>query len=215
MVENIEPGISGAKPVIIPGGHGMAFKLTVGARATIALIEGPQVVDTWAFCLSDPNEYVSCEHTRSCLEKLRPGVGDALHSNRRRPLLSVEDDTSPGVHDLLLSACDAERYARLGHEGPHRTCADNFKEAIEALGYEPPRLPSPVNLFENVSIGSNGTLEILPPVARKGDALTLKVERDLCLVLSSCPMDIAATNGADRRVKPVSVSIIAPEGEFF
>ncbi|MDH3580562.1 MAG: hypothetical protein OEM91_08045 [Hyphomicrobiales bacterium] len=37
--------------------------------------------------------------------------------------------------------------------------------------------------------------------------MSLRAERDLVLVLSACPMDIAPTNGADRRVKPVSVTI--------
>lgn len=187
----------------------MAFELSAGTRATITLVEGPQVVDAWAFCLPNLEEHISCEHTRSCLEKLRPTVGDALYSNRRSPLLTIEDDTSPGIHDLLLSACDPERYALLGHKAPHRSCADNFREAITALGYEPPHFPSPVNLFENVSITADGALEIVPPVAQKGDAVTLRAERDLLLVLSSCPMDIAATNGADRKVKPVSVLIAA------
>lgn len=212
MVENAQStnrSKYGNSSAVIQAGHGRAFELSTGARATITLTEGAQVVDAWAFCLPDLTEYVSCEHTRSCLEKLRPAVGDALYSNRRRPLLIVEDDISPGIHDLLLSACDAERYALLGHKGPHRTCADNFREAIAALGYEPPRILSPVNLFENVSVGANGTLEIVPPVARKGDAVTLRAECDLLLVLSSCPMDIAATNGSDRKVKPVSVSIAA------
>jgi len=54
---------------------------------------------------------------------------------------------------------------------------------------------------------ADGYLEILPPVARKGNQVSLRAERDLVLVLSACPMDIAPTNGADRRVKPVSVTI--------
>ena len=193
--------------ITIPAGHGRAFKLPMGAMLTVRLDEGPQVADMWAFCAGDLDEFISCEHTRSCLEKLRPGIGDAFYSNRRRPLLTIAEDTSPGIHDLLLSACDAERYTLLGHEGPHRNCVDNLREALGSLDLSPPQLPSPVNLFEHVEIDAQGRLEIRPPVARKGDAVSLRAEQDLVVVLSACPMDIAPTNGADRTPKPLSVSI--------
>jgi uncharacterized protein YcgI (DUF1989 family) len=200
--------MSASHTIIIKAAHGRAFELNAGDTATITLMEGPQVVDCWAFAGNDLEEHLSCEHTRSCLEKLIPAVGDALYSSRRQPLLAIVEDTSPGVHDLLLSACDHERYALLGHEGPHRNCADNLREALAALDLVPPEIPSPVNLFENVAIGEGGTLEITPPVAKQGDAITLRAEGDLVLALSACPMDIAATNGADRTVKPVQVEIV-------
>ncbi len=196
-----------AEDIIIPAGHGRAFELPAGATLTVNLTHGPQVVDAWAFCLPDLDEFMSCEHTRSCLEKICPKEGDAFFSNRRRPLLTISRDTSPGVHDLLLSACDAERYALLGHEGPHRNCADNLREALGELGLTPPELPSPVNLFENVEIHDQGRLEIRPPTARKGDAIALRAEQDLIVILSACPMDIAPTNGLDKTPKPVSAKI--------
>ena len=192
----------------IPAGHGTAFTLARGQSARIVNLEGSQVVDAWAFCLPALDEFLSAEHTRSCLEKLIPGVGDALTSNRRAPLLTITHDTSPGIHDLLLSACDPARYALLGHEGPHRNCADNLREALAALGHAPPEIPSPFNIFENVTIGPEGRLSIAPPPVRAGDSLTLRAERDLILVLSSCPMDLALTNGPDRRAKPVAVELL-------
>lgn len=199
--------MSRVQKYLIPAGHGRAFEMPTGATLTVTLSEGPQVADMWAFRRPGLAEFVSCEHTRSCLEKLRPEVGDALYSNRRRPLLTVTGDTSPGVHDLLLSACDAERYALLGHEGPHRTCADNLREALAELGLSAPELPSPVNLFENVGVDGQGRLEIRPPAARRGEAVSLRAEQDLVTVLSACPMDIAPTNGDDRTPKAITVSI--------
>jgi len=199
--------MQGSERLIIPAGHGRAIELPAGGALTIALPSGPQVVDMWAFCLPDLEEFISCEHTRSCLEKLRPGVGDAFYSNQRRALLTIIEDTSPGIHDLLLSACDAERYALLGHHGAHRNCADNLREALNQLGHSPPEIPSPVNLFENVEIDDQGRLEIQPPLARKGDAITLRAKQKLVAVLSACPMDIVPTNGADKTPKDISVSI--------
>jgi uncharacterized protein YcgI (DUF1989 family) len=173
----------------------------------IIATEGPQVADIWAFACPGLAEVLSTEHTRSCLEKLSPDVGEAFYSDWRRPMLTVVADTSPGTHDLLLSACDAGRYRQLGHHGPHRTCVDNLHEALATLGLRAPRTPSPVNVFENVSIGPGGQLEIVPPTVSAGEALTLRAEMDLVLVISACPMDIALTNGRDRRPKPICVRL--------
>ncbi len=194
--------------ITIPAGHGHALRLGEGRAARITLIEGPQVVDAWAFRPPDLDEFLSTEHTRSCLERLIPATGDAFHSNRRRPMLTIVEDTSPGAHDLLLSACDQARYTLLGHDRPHRNCADNLTGALGALGHRPPEIPSPVNLFERVTVGEDGTLAIRPPLARAGDHITLRAECDLILVLSACPMDIAPTNGPDRRPKPVAVEVL-------
>lgn len=195
--------------VTIPGARSRAFRLVRGAQAKVVNLEGSQVVDAWAFRADDIAEFLSNEHTRSCLEKLIPGVGDALYSNRRRPILSIVEDTSPGIHDLLLSACDIDRYRLLGVEGYHRNCADNLREALAEIDLVPPEVPSPFNLFEHVRINKNGALSIEPPLVRAGQSITLQAEMDIVLVLSCCPMDIALTNGPDLRSKPVRVELLA------
>ncbi len=193
------------EPVTIAGGHAKAFTLECGEQIRIVNLEGSQVVDAWAFSTLVPEEFLSTEHTRSCLQKLIPAVGDALYSNRRRPILRISEDTSPGVHDLLLSACDVDRYRLLGVDGYHRNCADNLREALAELNMSAPEIPSPFNIFENVRIGDNGELSIQPPVVAAGESISLVAELDIVLVLSCCPMDIALTNGPDRRSKPVRV----------
>jgi uncharacterized protein len=190
---------------IIAAGHGKAFRLAGGEKISIGLPEGPQVADMFAFALPDLAEWLSTEHTRSCATRLAPTVGEAFFSNRRRPMLRLLQDRSPGTHDLLLSACDQARYTLLGHAAPHRNCADNLVEALGELGLAPPGVPSPVNLFENVRIGPGSTLTIEPPLARQGDHVVLEALMALVLVVSACPMDIVPTNGADRRPKAISV----------
>ena len=192
-------------PVTIPGAEARAFRLAQGESIRIVNLEGSQVVDAWAFNADDIGEFLSNEHTRSCLEKLIPGVGDALYSNQRRPIIRIVGDTSPGVHDLLLSACDIERYRLLGVTEYHRNCADNLREALAGISLTPPDVPSPFNIFENVSIAPDGSLAIEPPPVKAGDTITLRAELDLVLVLSCCPMDIALTNGPDLRSKPVRI----------
>ena len=62
-------------------------------------------------------------------------VGDVLVTNKRRPILTLVEDTSPGVHDTCMSACDIYRYRGLGVEGHHDSCTDNlFKGSLRATG---------------------------------------------------------------------------------
>ncbi|OJD29587.1 pf09347 domain protein [Diplodia corticola] len=84
------------------------------------------------FAASVP-EYTSMSHTRASLGKTHPAVGDALYSQKRAPIMTIVEDTSPGVHDTLIAACDRWRYAELGIEGYHESCTDNFWDALDAL----------------------------------------------------------------------------------
>ena len=194
--------------MIVTGGHSIAIHLNKGQRAKITNIEGSQVVDVWAFNSDNIEEFLSNEHTRSCLEKLIPTLGDALYSNKRQPIIRLVEDTSPGIHDLLLSACDEQRYALLGHIGYHRNCTDNLHQSMRDLGHHISETPSPFNLFENVSIADDGQLAIESPLVKAGEYVILQAEMDITLAMSSCPMDIALTNGPDKRSKPFEIEVL-------
>jgi uncharacterized protein len=199
------------RELVVEGGYAQALSLKAHERLRIINIEGSQVVDVWALCPPDLDEFLSTEHTRSCLEKLIPATGDSLYTNLRRPILTIVEDTSPGVHDLLLSACDPRRYELLGCETYHRNCADNFREALAQIGHVATELPSPFNVFENVSLEVDGSLSIQPPQVSAGQFVTLELQLDAVLVLSACPMDIAKTNGEDGRAKPVAIQVLAAD----
>jgi uncharacterized protein YcgI (DUF1989 family) len=196
--------------LILKAGTGIALALPAHACVAVTNIHGQQVVDTWALCASDTSEVLSMEHTRSSLDKLRPRVGDDLFTNRRRPVLNLAEDTSPGVHDTLLSACDEARYRLLGFKGTHASCSDNFFAALREIGIAVPRIPSPWNLFENVQIGDDGTLKIQPPVSSPGDHVVIRSLVDVIMVFSACPMDIALTNGLDRQPKDIALYVTRP-----
>jgi uncharacterized protein YcgI (DUF1989 family) len=53
-------------------------------------------------------------------QRLTPRVGDVLVANRRRPSVRLVEDSSPGLRETLIPACDPQRYADLGHRGFHR-----------------------------------------------------------------------------------------------
>lgn len=94
----------------LPAKSGVAVILAKGQLIEIINTYGKQVVDTWAFEAHDPTSYLSMEHTRASLLKVTIKIGDTLVTNRRTPILSLVADTSPGVHDLLIAACDSNRY---------------------------------------------------------------------------------------------------------
>jgi uncharacterized protein YcgI (DUF1989 family) len=79
-------------------------------------------------------EYMSMEHTHSINSRIYPRVGDSLVANRRRPILTIIEDTSPGIHDTVLCACNRYISEELGAGASHRNCEDNLHEALNELG---------------------------------------------------------------------------------
>jgi len=187
----------------IAGGDWGHMTVSKGEHIRITAMEGPQVADLWAFDTRDTNIFLSAEHTRSTLEKLMPAVGDALYSNRRHAMLTVVEDTSPGTHDFLMSACDPRRYELLGHEGYHKSCAENLCKAMDDAGCVAHELPSPFNTFQNVEARPDGSIAIIPPQVEAGQYIKMRAESDLLIVISACPMDIADTNGPDGKTRPI------------
>lgn len=146
----------------VPAGHGTALVLAV----ELVNIFGTQAVDTWAFCVSGPTEFLSMEHTRSRLSRTIPRVGDTLFTTQRREFLTLTGDTSPGIHDSLLCACSPELYRELGCADGHRSCQGNLHEALASVGIAIGQTPAPLNLFMNVAVGSGG--EVIRRDARSG-----------------------------------------------
>ena len=187
-----------AARIAIPARKGKAAEVRAGQRIKVINTHGQQVVDTWAFSRKDMTEFMSMEHTRASLLRVTPRVGDALMTNRRRPILTLVEDSSPGVHDTVIAACDRWRYIELGVKGRHDNCTDNLAAGLAGLGLKPPETPSPLNLWMNIPIRADGTLSFDPPVTKKGDYVVLRAEMDLVIAFSACPQDILPINGVNR-----------------
>ncbi|HTZ35714.1 MAG TPA: urea carboxylase-associated family protein [Stellaceae bacterium] len=180
----------------IPARRGKATRLLRGQSVKIVNTHGQQVVDTWAFNLADIGEFMSMEHTRIAIGRIIPRVGDALVTNRRRPILRLVEDTSGGIHDTLVAACDRWRYELLGATGYHDNCTDNLAEGLRELGLAPPETPSPLNLFMNIPVIDGNRIDVLPPVSTPGSYVTLRAEMDCVVAFSACPQDVVPVNGA-------------------
>jgi len=181
----------------VPPRQGRAVHLAKGQTPTIINSRGTQVCDFWAFSSADPREYLSMEHLRASLSRITPMEGDSLVTNRREPILVFLEDTSPGVHDTVIAACDPPRYRQLGVDGFHDSCAANLYTAMQAIGESTDEIPSPFNIWMNTPVRADGTIEWLAPVSKAGDWVRFRVEMDCIAVMSACPQDLIPINGKD------------------
>ena len=155
-------------------------------------------------------EYMSMPHSRAATLHLRPRANDTLVSNLREPVLTLIEDSSDGIHDTLIAACDPARYKGLGVENwpEHGSCAENLvlalKELNERAGLKGAKgigaeitvnsVPAPLNLFMNIPWDNDGDIGFHAPKCKAGAYVRWKAERDVVVVMSACPQDILDIN---------------------
>ncbi len=170
-------------------------------------------------------EFMSMPHSRAATLHLRPQVNDTMVSNIREPIMTLVEDTSPGIHDTLIAACDPPRYKGLGVEKweEHGSCAENLvlalKELNERAGLKGNKgvgadvtinsVPAPLNLFMNIPWDDSGHIGFHAPKGKKGDYVRFKAERDVVVVMSACPQDVLDINGK----KPTDAHFLVEGGE--
>ena len=179
---------------LVPARTGRAVHVDQGSLVRVVDVEVQQVGDLFAYVLGAAGvtgEHLSASHTRTFTSRLFPAIGESFVTNRRRPILTLVEDTSPGRHDLLIAACDDARYAALGVPD-HPSCARNLRTA---LGIDVDVVPQPVNVFMQVPVGADDTLDWLPATTAPGDSITFRAELDCVVVVSACPQDLTVING--------------------
>lgn len=185
----------------VPARHGCAVKVQAGETIRIINTHGTQVCDMWVFNQDDLSEYFSIEHTRGEISRLNPEKGDTLLTTLRRPILEFNEDTSPGVHDTLIAACNVQRYQKLGVTGYHDNCADNLRQALLAIGMRTREVPQPLNLWMNIPVLDNKTVTFEPTLSKAGDYVEFRASMNCIVVMSACPQDLVAVNS----LKPTEV----------
>ena len=196
------------RQIVVPAREGRTVRVRAGGWFRVIDLEGQQVGDLFAFSADDMGEYASAEHTRVGIGRLFPRIGDAFLTNRRRPILTLLADDSPGAHDMLMAACDPERYRLLGAVGWHASCRENLERAMAGLGHPGVDVPQPINLFMDIPVGPDGTLGFEPAKTSPGASVTMRAEMDAIVVLSACPQDLNPING----LGPTSLAIELLEG---
>jgi uncharacterized protein YcgI (DUF1989 family) len=192
----------------IPARSGKAVPLRKGMAVKLVNTCGSQVVDTWALACLDTTEHLSVEHTRRMLFRLFPAKGDTLYSSRRAAMLMLEDDTSPGLHDMLLACCDKWLYKFYGCPPGHANCRDNFLAALFEAGFDAHIVPNPVNFWMNIPVRDDSRIALATPLSKPGDFIVLRALMDVVVVFSACPMDVTNINGDDKTPREVHYEIL-------
>ena len=138
--------------------------------------------------------------------------------------MTMLEDTSSGIHDTLIAACDPQRYKELGVEKweEHGSCAENLvfalKELNEKSGLKGRKaigrdvtvnaVPGPLNLFMNIPWTQEGDVSFEAPKCKRGDFVKFRAERDLVVVMSACPQDVLSINGG----KPMVAHFVVESG---
>jgi uncharacterized protein YcgI (DUF1989 family) len=193
--------------VTIPARGGKAARVRTGQHIRIVNTHGTQVVDAWAFSAQDPTEWMAMEASRAWFMKLAAAVGDSFVTNRRRPILTLVEDTSGCAHDTLMAPCDAQRYGLLGVIGYHDNCRDNLQAGLAELGVSIPATPPSLNVFMNIPWTADGRLSWGEPVSTPGSYALFRAELDLIVAFSACPQDVLPINGLTGRTTEAHFSI--------
>ena len=183
--------------ITIEARRGKAALVDRGQHVKLINTHGQQVVDAWAFNRHDMTEFMSMEHSRTALGRIMTPTGASMITNHRRPILTLVEDTTPGIHDTLLAACDRYRYQLLGCTEYHDNCTDNLAQGLAELGLTSAETPSPWNLFMNIPVEADGSLSFQPPVSKPGDYVLLRAQMDCVIAFSTCPQDMVPINGVD------------------
>ena len=180
----------------IPARRGKAAHVARGQHVKVINTHGEQVVDTWAFNRANPSEFLSMEHTRAHTLRIVPRVGDMLRTNQRRPILTLVEDTSGGIHDTLIAACDRSVTPSSASRATMTTAPTISPPPWPSSGGTAPHVPSPLNLFMNIPWSQEGGLSFAaPPKSVPGGYVLLRAEMDLVIAFSACPQDVLPING--------------------
>lgn len=183
--------------VIVPAREGRGVRMRAGQLLDVIDVEGSQVGDLVAWFADDPGEYLSPSHTASCNRSIRLGAGSVVFSNHRNPVFTIERD-DVGHHDIVVPCCDHERYKVDYDLDDHPHCLGNLIQARDLLG-ETLELHGELawNVFMHNRVTPDGEVVTDPATHPPGSAITLRAERDLVVLLSSCPQDLTPCNNFD------------------
>jgi len=204
------PRLGVREHILVPPREGRGVKLTAGERFRCVNVEGGQCGDLWAFNADDVSEYHSAHHTRANVERLFPRIGQQFWSNRRRPILTYVEDTSPGIHDMLMAACDPPRFVQLGAKGWHASCQENLEKVMASFSFDEVVVPQPINVFTHFPVADDLIIKLLPCPAGPGEYIGFRTEMDCVVVLSVCPQDILTFNIAGGKdITPLAIEVLA------
>jgi hypothetical protein len=191
---------------IIPPQQGKAFRVTQGQFVKIIDIEGKQVADFMAINSQDYTEIFSSGVTMDCNGSIYLRIGDYLFSNKYNKLLEITED-KVGRHDLIHPTCSRRMYeTQYKIYNIHPSCHENIQRGFEKYDILYDTLQTPLNIFMNTAVDSEGAIKINSPVSKPGDYIVLKACCDLVISVAACSVQESACN--DFLCKPIGVEIV-------
>src|SRR3954469_226853 len=182
---------------------GTAFELRAGQQLRVIDVEGEQVADLTAFNAADKSEWLSSGRTIDYANRIYVTTNDILYSNRSRPMFTIVAD-DVGRHDFLLTPCSRETFEiSYKHQGHHPSCLENLVTALARFGIKSDAIPTTLNLFMNVPVAADGSIQVLPPLSKAGDSIHLRAEMDLLVGLTACSAEMSN----NYKFKPIGYEI--------
>ena len=192
--------------ILVPGGFARSFEAKKGQKIKVIDVEGKQVSDFMAFNKDDLAEKLSMPHSYMSALSLHIEQGYILRTNRRRPIFEVLASTAYS-HDMILPACDEQRYrVDYGIQEPHRNCVYNFEEAFSAYHLTREHFANPFNIFQKTRITEDHQIIQEEGDSKAGDYLLLECLMDVVAAVSACPMDINPIGG--NKITDIRIQIL-------
>ena len=139
---------------------------------------GTQVVDCWAWSAEDPGEHMSMEATRVWTQHLNPRVGDTFVTTRRRPILTLVEDTSRACTTRSWQRATAGATNCSAFRTTTATASTTWPRPWPISASLPPRRSSPRSTSQNIAVQDDRIdLGTQPTVCRPGDYVTLRADR--------------------------------------
>ena len=173
---------------IAPGGYA-AKQLDRGARLRLIDVHGDACVSMLLFNAARPVERFNVADTLKVQWNAYIGADRLLLSDMGKVMMSVVDDCAVG-HDAFCGASTSAAHAAIygdgDYWGPHPSARDRFSLAVAKFGLGRKDIHPCINWFKSVRIAASGATR-LEPRARAGQAVTLRAEMDVIVVLANCP----------------------------
>jgi uncharacterized protein len=145
--------------------------------------------------------------------------GCVLYSDMGRVLCSMTEDTL-GWHDPLSGCANgAQAHARYGdvcyqdaRNDYVKNAFDGFVTELAKYGMAARDLPAPINFFSRVSVNETGAMTFLPRHSRPGDAVELRAEMNVLVILNTCQHPLDPNPRYEPRPVSLSVRRVPPPG---
>ena len=202
---------------VIPPKTGLAIETDAGQLLQVTDLEDSQVVDMALFNAKNHREKLSTSYSRTRYvpqpgETYKPRdhltVKNVLRSTLCEPMMTIVEETPAvkSIHDVHNRMCNTFLYEQFGF-GSRDGCHEIISKAVAEYGRQPEDIPDTIDLFMNFHHDCElGQWVTEKPVSKAGDYIEFRLEMDLLIGFSNCPLDVMnPCNGY--RCTPVKIAV--------